>query len=145
MSILGFPLTKKGFSKYKDAIGKRYQNNWEKAFSYVNKVLDREINKSIGLLTFNGILFAALSLAENKTTLINWAKVLVLFSCVPLLRVMFVVWGRPSDSSSDQKDFDATFKMVWWRSGFILISLVLSFLATLCCLGAFALPLIRSL
>lgn len=129
--ILGAPLCECDRKEFKNALLKRFSGDNEQAFSYINNVLDRQIAKASGLLTFNSILVATTTLSKNPEQFITLtAGSLALFSCIPLLLLMYVFWGGSDKYSEAQADFEDTCETCYRRSYALTISLIASFLAT---------------
>jgi hypothetical protein len=89
--------------KYLTALLKRY-GNWRDIAVHLRGIVDRQFEKANGLLAFNAILIAILTLRGSWTTLTTIALVLQLLSSVFLLFTIYSFWGRPSRYQSDQTD-----------------------------------------
>jgi hypothetical protein len=59
--IPGGPRSKTELQKLQDDVANRFEGQWEHAVEYINKRHDRFLNKARGLLTFDGLVLAALS------------------------------------------------------------------------------------
>ncbi len=100
----------------------------EGAVTYIDRVIDRQLNKARGLLSFNSILLAALNFEHSCVPhWPEWASILALVSSVPLLLLMLVVWGQPSRFATAADDLKATVTLSCWRG----YALVFSFLFSL--------------
>ena len=116
----------------------------EKASEYLYRVLDRQINKARGLLTYNGLLLASFNFVTrtqanpppSKPVLVvaGAGGALALLSCLPLLVLMVVKWGDPAWYKDAESDCKATLQTVWQRTGWVRLSLGLSLVATLAAL-----------
>lgn len=112
----------------------------EKAPEYVYRALDRQINKARGLLTYNALLFASFNLvtrsSTDKSTLIlaSAGGMLALLSCLPLLLLMVVDWGKPDKYKDAESDFKSALQTVSRRTRSVKLSLLLSSIATLAAL-----------
>jgi hypothetical protein len=91
--------------------------DYEKAFAYVDKVVDREIGKAVGLLTFNSIIIAIAVWGEL------WLPILAsAIASVVLLVLLWVVKGSPEDIQTAQHDFQMTSAMIWQRMVWINVA-----------------------
>ena len=100
---------------------------------YIDRVLDRQINKANGLLAFNGLLFTALSVissAAGSTPLsIKVGGTLALAASIPLIPIFVVQFGGISAYQTPQKDFESKCKTIYRRTWGIDLSVFLSFFA----------------
>jgi hypothetical protein len=95
--------------------------DYEKAFAYVDKVVDREIGKAVGLLTFNSIIIAIAVWGEL------WLPILAsAIASILLLWLLWVVKGSSGDILTAQRDFEITSAMIWQRMVWINVSVALS-------------------
>jgi hypothetical protein len=111
---------------------KRFNVDTEKAVTYMEKALDRQLNKARGLLTFNSILVAALRVQEGQTYCCwnNIGSIFAIVSCLPLLLMLWVVWGSNEDYSETVKDFDRLFALCCKRAYRLSFSILASIVAT---------------
>lgn len=112
----------------------------EDAVEYIYRIMDRQINKAIGLLAFNALLFAALTLVDARKAFDGvswWSKApvtgatLALLSCLPILVILWLKWGSPRDLGSADAELQAAMKVIWLRTYCLSTSLYLSSAATL--------------
>ena len=100
-------------STYQDAIVDRYKSpdgtpDYERSWSYLDKIIAREIGKAAGLLTFNAVLIVA-----ALTTGPWWSVICPVLASLVLLLLLGVSRETPSDMSNSQTDFLATARTVW--------------------------------
>lgn len=133
LHLLGAPFRFPDQDEMIHALEQRFNSDMEKAFSYGVDIGNRQINKAIGLLTFNSILFAAYNVS-NKTTLIPipFAQLLSLLSCLPLLYMMFVVWFPAENYKTAEADFSQLMDVIFKRSHFLSLSLYIAFISLSC-------------
>ena len=148
MYILGAPIGKDR-AAYLCTVTKRFGTlpdgasppGEERGVDYLNRVLDRQINKARGLLTYNALLLTAINTWPRPNTgsgepwpyaeAVVWQRRLVVFSCVLLLILFRMGWGRSSEEySSPAKDFAATFNTLVNRTHWLSIALYSSLFAT---------------
>jgi hypothetical protein len=106
---------------------------YEQASSYLDKVIDRQLNRARGLLTFNSILLA---LVNNEMSVVAShmgtrliLSTLLLLSCMLLLGIMFVHWAHADDLQDIAKDLDGSFNICARRTRLVTILTLLSFIA----------------
>jgi hypothetical protein len=113
----------------------------EQKTDYVYKILDRQINKARGLLTYNALLFTALSLVSRGpastpdpkicgVSAVFLGRVLALGACTVLLWLLKMSWGKADNYASADADFNGTLETVWMRTYWVTVSLYVSMLAT---------------
>ena len=147
--LLGAPFREKNRQAYEDKFRERFSvpagpagatKVSEEAIEYIYRIMDRQINKGIGLLAYNALLFAALTLVGDRgireASGLFWSKLpvdggtLALLSCVPLLVLLWVKWPSAAVFADAGREFTGALKVLWWRTHCLTISLYLSFLAT---------------
>jgi hypothetical protein len=118
----------------------------ETAIEYIYRIMDRQINKAIGLLAFDALLCAALTLVDAQKVFAEgtlWSKApvagaaLALGSCLPLLVILWLKWGAPSELENAEKELAAAMKVIWTRTHCLSLALYFSFGATLVAIVAF--------
>jgi hypothetical protein len=110
---------------------------YEKAVVYLDRIIDRQIIKTGGLLTFNSILLAGFRIGSDH--LLTWAKVVnaigsfvALVTCVALLLlVVRVTWNRSTEYETAETEFSNTVKLLCQRSYTINIFAIVSAIAAL--------------
>ena len=119
----------------------------EAAIEYVYRIMDRQINKAIGLLAFDALLFAALTLVDAQKAFAEgtlWSRLpvaggaLALASYLPLLVILWLMWGAPRELESAEKELVAAMKVIWTRTYCLSVALYFSFGATLIAIVAHA-------
>lgn len=109
----------------------RFKDNPEGAVSFIGNVIDRQIAKASGLLSFNSLLFAGLQVSSaSKGWLTITALLLTLIACLPLLALLFVDWRKPDSYRSPQEDFQFITRLAMMRSRLLAASLGLSIIGT---------------
>lgn len=132
----GAPLCRKDKEKFFLDLKQRFDDP-EKAFSYIDKVIDRNISKAVGLLQYNAVVLAITYIISYSDYNINiWLRAIlsvsILFSIISslvIIDIMFTHW---------QKDFryawndvrDSAF-LCMKRSMKMTFGLIFSFLASL--------------
>ncbi|MFM0670227.1 hypothetical protein [Paraburkholderia sediminicola] len=113
---------------------------WEYAFQYLDRVVDRQISKASGLLTFNSILLVVLygqdALFKCREPWRIVLTTLLIVSCFIMLDMLYVNWSDPSNFESAKKDFEGSLDICSSRTRHLFLSLVLSSLAVLIMLFA---------
>lgn len=113
----------------------------DRALAYMDRRIDRQLNKCRGILSFNAILLASVKLASDSVGrqpspfrtlalvgLVACAASL-LFSSLFLLNVLFVHWGEDTEYAVFGKEFNRCFGTLESRSRFIARSLRFSVLS----------------
>lgn len=102
----------------------------EGAVEYVDRVLDRQINKANGLLAFDGLLFTALSVVSASVNpipiSIRIGCALALIAALPLILLLVVDFGKISDYVKPCTDFTAKCLTIYYRTYAIILSVLLS-------------------
>jgi hypothetical protein len=111
---------------YQDAIVDRYKSpdgtpDYERSWSYLDKIIAREIGKAAGLLTFNAVLIVA-----ALTTGPWWSVICPVVACLVLLLLMGVSRETPTDMATPQTDCMAASRTVWQGMSLVDISIVIS-------------------
>ena len=113
-------------SNYQNAVIDRYKSNdgtpdYEKSWSYLDKIVHREIVKAGGLLVFNAILIA-IAVAVGPW----WSVICPVLASLVLLLLLGVSRETASDMSNSQTDFLATARTVWQGMSLVDASVVVS-------------------
>ncbi|MBV9586678.1 MAG: hypothetical protein JO213_17535 [Alphaproteobacteria bacterium] len=111
---------------YQNAVVDRYKSadgttDYEKAWSYLDRIMGREIGKAGGLLTFNAILIAV-AIATGPW----WSVICPVVASLVLLLLLGVCRGAPSDMTSARDDLMSASRSVWQGMSLIDISIVIS-------------------
>ncbi|MBV9015289.1 MAG: hypothetical protein JO058_06495 [Alphaproteobacteria bacterium] len=111
---------------YQNAVVDRYKSadgttDYEKAWSYLDRIMGREIGKAGGLLTFNAILIAV-AIATGPW----WSVICPVVASLVLLLLLGVCRGAPSDMTTARDDLMAASRSVWQGMSLIDISIVIS-------------------
>lgn len=126
----GAPWTYQDQRAFEEQILSRCQNNPEGAVAYIDRVIDRQLNKAGGLLTFNSVLIAALNLLGDGAFLTNVGSLTAIVSCLPLLFMMYVIWAPAGQYATAEKDFRRGCKLSYYRARLLSLSLAASLVAT---------------
>lgn len=128
---LGAPIKQADRERWEATLEQRFGHK-EDAVTYMQKVLDRQINKARGLLTFNSILVAALGSQDLPIACLEkWAAISALLSCLPLLALMRVKWPTdPTEVKDAHSDLKSHCSDSYGKSFILTVSLVLSGFAT---------------
>ena len=113
-------------STYQDAIVDRYKSpdgtpDYERSWSYVDKIIAREMGKAGGLLTFNAVLIAV-ALATGPW----WSVICPVVACLVLLLLMGVSRETPTDMATPRADCMAASRTVWQGMSLIDVSIIIS-------------------
>jgi hypothetical protein len=113
-------------STYQDAIVDRYKSpdgtpDYERSWSYLDKIIAREMGKAGGLLTFNAVLIAV-ALATGPW----WSVICPVVACLVLLLLMGVSRETPTDMATPRTDCMATSRTVWQGMSLIDVSIIIS-------------------
>lgn len=136
--LLGAPWNQSDRDDFEASIIERHswdQNGGiDRAVDYVYKIADRQINKARGLLSYNALLFGAFRIVRpiNGSTpfAVTIGSLSALVSCFPLLFLMYVAWGTRSDWRKSENDFHAMCSLIYRRSYFLTVALIISIFAT---------------
>jgi len=113
-------------SNYQNAVIDRYKSNdgtpdYEKSWSYLDKIINREIVKAGGLLVFNAVLIA-IAVAIGPW----WSVICPALASLVLLLLLGVSRETPTDISSPRTDFLATARTVWQGMSLVDASVIVS-------------------
>jgi hypothetical protein len=140
--IPGGPRSKTELQKLQDGIANRFEGEWEHAVEYISKRHDRFLNKARGLLTFDGLVLAALSAVYRESHRIPARLVLagcvcaVIAAGMLLLNECLVHFGDLGKYEDAKKEFPSSVFQIVVHGKSIVVASVLSFLAMLCLLIA---------
>jgi hypothetical protein len=140
--IPGGPRSKAELQKLQDDVANRFEGQWEHAVEYINTRHDRFLNKARGLLTFDGLVLAALSAVYRESHRIPARLVLagcvcaVIAAGMLLLNLCLVHFGDLGKYEDAKKEFPSSVIQIAVHGKSIVVAGVLSFLAMLCLLIA---------
>jgi hypothetical protein len=128
-----FPFRKRQINLYADTLQRRFQNGrLQEGVNFLYGVLDRLLNKAIGLLAFCGLLLTAFGvLAERLPTKLktSWrgysGALLPLAAALPCLMMFFMHWAAAKSYESETTDLEAMLFSVRWRTWLVAISVYL--------------------
>lgn len=109
-------------------------NAYERAYSYLDAAIDRQINKASGLLTFNSILLAVLYSYDLYKSHSYWRlslTTMLVLACMLLLDMMLMIWSGPEVFGSAIEDLDGALHVCRNRTRVLSLSIVISIAATL--------------
>jgi len=111
---------------YQNAVVDRYKSadgttDYEKAWSYLDRIMGREIGKAGGLLTFNAILIAV-AIATGPW----WSVICPVVASLVLLLLLGVCRGAPSEMTTARDDLMSASRSVWQGMSLIDISIIIS-------------------
>jgi|SRR5215472_3021711 len=108
------------FDDLKKALDNRFKNDREEAVKYLVSMLDRQINKAGGLLSFNALLFAAFNLVTERTSHpsipVELGRITTLLVPVPTLLLLWVRWGEASQHETADGDIKSLISTLRWRT-----------------------------
>src|ERR1700694_300365 len=106
----------------------------EDAVTFVYRILDRQISKSTGLLSYNGLLLATLNLTaghlSSPTYAITFGRIAAIVAATSVLPLLWVHWGKNSDYESADADLEGVLKTLQWRTWCVTIAICCSGFAT---------------
>jgi hypothetical protein len=129
--------------EFRTAIWNRYQGdgnleNADRALAYLYQNVDREINKVLGILTFDSILLVVAQLYTNQqeaatylTLLSRVALSYLLISILVSLYLFFPKWGGVGDYKDVKTEFMSSWNEVRKRSMLLTFSATLSLISAL--------------
>src|SRR5438477_13075770 len=111
---------------YQNAVVDRYKaadgtTDYEKAWSYLDRIMGRELGKAGGLLTFNAVLIAV-ALATGPW----WSVICPVVACLVLLLLMGVSREAPTDMATPRTDCMAASKTVWQGMSLVDVAIIIS-------------------
>jgi len=138
----GGPVTEAKVQELRDLLADRFKKDWEKAVEYVNKSNDRFINKARGLLTFNGLILAALGNWYREThqipTSVVVGGVCAIASATILLVTHFLVnFGDLDEYRSAEREFSPYVVEIIVKAKCVVLAGILSLASMLIPLAAF--------
>ena len=133
-------------SEYVQALLKRYnvtenrERAYDQAFQYLDTVVDRQISKAGGLLTFDSILLAVLYAQEALYSPHEWGRMLLtallFFACLVLFDMLYPHWSSPESFETAEKDFTGSFNICCSRTQHLFLSMLLSVVALVAMMSA---------
>ncbi|MFM0427587.1 hypothetical protein PQQ75_01120 [Paraburkholderia aspalathi] len=133
-------------SAYVQALLLRYsrtntsESTYEQAFQYLDTVVDRQISKASGLLTFDSILLAVLYAQEALYSPHEWGRMLLtallFFACLVLFDMLYPNWSSPKSFETAEEDFTGSFNICCSRTQHLFLSMLLSVVALVAMMGA---------
>jgi hypothetical protein len=146
--FLGIPTKRETVNLFRNHIWKRYTDkeypesagvdvqNIDRASAYMERVIDRLLNKARGILPFNSILLVIViaimnSGLEKPDWLINTTLAILLGSSIMALLTFLVHWGDVNHYGKIENEFDTTTRIIWIRSFMLQISVILSLVGVL--------------
>lgn len=122
--LLGAPLGAGERRLFEDALLSRFGGDAEKAQAYMDKVLDRQINKARGLLSATSILAGiAIYVGSTFATLMAFASILC------MLDILFVRWSATPSYATAHEDFLRTCRLCYSRSILVTLAIASTFLS----------------
>jgi hypothetical protein len=135
------PIRRRDQQRFEEAFKKRFTMCGvlnQEIVAYVDRVLDRQINKTNGLLAFDGLLFAALSLQKSESgslpISIKIGVTSALLAALLLIFLLVVSFGAVDDYDSTASDFEAKCRTIYWRTYLLCVSVISSLTAAICAL-----------
>jgi len=97
----------------------------DRALTYLERIVDRQLNKVRGVLTFNALILAAFRNSDCPGVFL----LVPICACLIVLPILRVNWGSPQRFQLIKSEFDSMMVSVWRRSRLIDLSILLSFVA----------------
>lgn len=148
--VPGGPRSKPELQKFRDDVANRFAGQWEHALEYVNKSKDRFTNKARGLLTFDGLVLAALAAVYRESHRIPARLVLagsvfaVIAAGMLLLNQLFVNFDALSNYEDAKKEFPQSVTETVVNGKSLVVAGVFSLLAMLCLLVSFGIVVLSN-
>ena len=123
-------------------MAERFAGQWEYAVEYVNRHHDRLLNQARGLLTFDGLVLAALGVLYRESHRIPASLVLggyasaILAASILLVSQFSVYFGEPSTFRDPKKEFSSSLRQTVVDVKTIVVADILSLVAMLSLLVA---------
>jgi hypothetical protein len=142
LSIPGKPRSSIELQRLEDGLADRFAGNWEYAVEYVNRHHDRLLNQSRGLLTFDGLVLAALGVLYRESHRIPASLVLggyasaILATSILLVSQFSVYLGEPNRFQDPKKEFSSSLRQTVVDAKTIVVADILSLVAMLSLLVA---------
>jgi hypothetical protein len=134
--LFGAPLSKVDLNMYIEAVLERYRNNGnitEGGMAYSQRLIDRQLNKARGILTFNALFFGVSFQIKNI-----YSQSLSILACIICLWLCHVTWSK---DNSVYKTFEAEETHSFHTSRKRSIGLTLSIFLSIFSAGLISLPL----
>lgn len=109
----------------------------EDVIVYVYRFLDRQISKSTGLLSYNGLLLATLNLISGQPVMwpasvfITAGRISALLAALLVLPLLFVKWGKVEEYASVENDLISVVTTLAWRTRLVTTAILLSLATTI--------------
>jgi hypothetical protein len=138
LCIPGGPKSTAELQRFRDDLANRFERQWEHAVEYVNKWNDRLLNKARGLLTFDGLMLAALGAVYRESHRIPARLILAGSMCavaaagILLLNQLLVNFGDLNRYEDPKREFPSVLTQLVLRAKTIVVADVLSLLAMVC-------------
>ena len=138
LCIPGGPKSTAELRRFRNDVANRFEGQWEQAVEYVNKWNDRFLNKARGLLTFDGLILAALGAVYRESHRIPARLILagsmfaVAAAGILLLNHFLVNFGDLNRYEDAKTEFPSDLTQFVLRAKSIVVADVLSLLAMVC-------------
>jgi hypothetical protein len=138
LCIPGGPKSTAELQRFRDEVANRFEGQWEHAAEYVNRWNDRFLNKARGLLTFDGLMLAALGAVYRESHRIPATLILVGSMCalaaagILLLNHFLVSFCDLNRYEDAKEEFPSDLTQLVLRAKSIVVADVLSLLAMVC-------------
>jgi hypothetical protein len=147
--IPGGPRSMEELREFGSAVAYRFAGQWEHALEYVNKSNDRLVNNARGLLTFNGLVLAALGTVYRESHIIPPSLVLAGGVCAVIAAGMLLLTqfsvsladGSRYRNAECEFPYSVTRVIVNGKSN--AVAGLFSLLAMFCLLSAFGIVVLR--
>ena len=142
LSIPGKPRSSIELQRLEDGVAERFAGQWEYAVEYVNRRHDRLLDQARGLLTFDGLVLAALGVLYQESHRIPASLVLggyasaILATSILLVSQFLVYFGEPSTFQDPKKEFSSSLRQTVVDGKTIVVADILSLVAMLSLLVA---------
>ena len=142
LSIPGKPRSSIELQRLEDGVADRFAGNWEYAVEYVNRRHDRLLDQARGLLTFDGLVLAALGVLYQESHRIPASLVIggyasaIVATSILLVSQFSVYFGEPSRFQDPKKEFSSSLRHTVVDGKSIVVAHVLSLIAMLSLLVA---------
>src|SRR5215469_7543388 len=135
LSIPGKPRSSIELQRLEDGVADRFAGNWEYAVEYVNRRHDRLLDQARGLLTFDGLVLAALGVLYQESHRIPASLVIggyasaIVATSILLVSQFSVYFGEPSRFQDPKKEFSSSLRHTVVDGKSIVVAHVLSLIA----------------
>ena len=104
----------------------------DRAVAYADRIIDRQLNKARGVLTFDSILVASSKIGSTTDRLTMGMAALSALICLVLL---WVYWGSPSQYQSYLSEVSETIPTIRKRTFILAAAIALAIAATIAMLA----------